>query len=41
MNRKQYGLMLVLSMTAGLMGGIASTRFLSGSPLSAQKTPER
>ena|SRR5216684_4210306 len=41
MNGKQYGLILVLSLIAGLMGSIASNRFLSGSPLSAQKTPEQ
>ena len=41
MNRKQYGLILVLSMIARLMGSIVSNRFLSGSPQSAQKTPQQ
>jgi len=33
MNRKQYGLILVLSVVAGVIGSIASTRFLSGPPI--------
>src|SRR5712691_1247712 len=41
MNAKQYGLILTLSMVAGLVGSIVSNRFLSGSPLSAQKTPQQ
>jgi len=38
MSRKQYGLMLVLAVIAGLVGGVVSSFLFMGTPVFAQKT---
>lgn len=40
MNKKQYGLLLMVAVVAGLVGGVVSSWFLMGSPVFAQKAPE-
>ncbi len=40
MNRKQYCLMVVLTLVAGLAGGVVSSQFLIGEPVFAQKMPQ-
>lgn len=37
MNKKQYSLMLVLALVAGLVGGVVSSQFLMGQPAFAEK----
>ena len=37
MNKKQFGLLLVLSLLAGLVGGILTSQFFLGTPVFAQK----
>lgn len=40
MNKKQYSLMLVLALVAGLVGGVVSSQFLTGRPVFAGKKSE-
>ncbi len=40
MNRKQYVLIVALSVVAGLVGGVVSSWFFVGTPVFAQKTPQ-
>ena len=40
MNRKQYSLMLVLALAAGLVGGVVSSQFLMSQPALAEKRAE-
>jgi hypothetical protein len=37
MNRKQYGLLVLLALAAGLMGGMVSSQFFMGKPVFAEK----
>ncbi|MDH3559180.1 MAG: hypothetical protein OEV25_16455 [Deltaproteobacteria bacterium] len=37
MNKKQYSLMLVLALVAGLVGGVVSSQFFMGQPAFAEK----
>src|SRR5262249_3740758 len=41
MSKKQYGIVLVVAMVAGLVGGMVSNWFLMGTPVFAQKAPQR
>src|SRR5262245_32741615 len=40
MSNKQYGIVLVVAVVAGLMGGVVSSWFLMGTPVFAQKAPQ-
>src|SRR5712692_3127384 len=40
MSKKQYGLVLVVAMVAGLVGGVVSSWFLGGTPVFALKAPQ-
>jgi len=40
MNRREYWLMVVLALIAGLVGGAVSSMFFIGEPVFAQKTPQ-
>lgn len=41
MTKKQYSLMLVLALVAGLVGGVVSSQFLVGQPAFAEKRHEK
>src|SRR5712692_8737214 len=40
MSKKQYGVVLVVAVVAGLVGSVVSSWFLMGSPVFAQKAPQ-
>src|SRR3712207_4774966 len=41
MSRSQYGLTLVMTMIAGLAGGLVSTHLFTGGPVCAQQPPQQ